>query len=177
MEKTIYIFPGLANRPEHLDNLKLNGKKIVISYPDFDLKDDKELYIQKIAEQIKEEYPIFVGFSLGGVLAERVAQYKKPQLFFLISSAKNNKELSSWIKLLVWLKPQQKMLIPLSHIILIFLNSKTKEIVKDRLQNANQKFLNLLFGFFTSFPEKINTIKLKSCEEIISLQLFNFINR
>ena len=160
MEKIIYIFPGLANKPEHLDNLKLNGKKVVINYPNFDLKDDRELYIQKIAEQIKEEYPIFVSFSLGGVLAERVAQYKKPQLFFLISSAKEGKEISWWIRLLIWLKPQKKMLISLSHIVLIFMNSKIRKIVKDRLQNANQNFLNLLFGFFVSFPKNINTTKL-----------------
>ncbi|MCX6755262.1 MAG: alpha/beta hydrolase [Candidatus Nomurabacteria bacterium] len=160
MEKNIYIFPGLANGPEHLDTLKLDGKKIIITYPNFELNEDKELYLQKIAEQITDENPIFVGFSLGGILALHVAKYKKPEIFFLISSGKERKELGWLFKFLVLVKPKGKTVLFFSKIVLMFMSPKTREISQNRINKASQNFLNLLFGFFSYFPEDVNSKRL-----------------
>ena len=45
MEKTIYIFPGLANGPENFDKIHTENKKVIIVYPEFNLGEDQELYI------------------------------------------------------------------------------------------------------------------------------------
>ena len=58
------------------------------------------------------------------------------------------------------MKPSKNILIPLSHVTLIFMKKKTRKIVKDRLQKSNQNFLNLVFGFFTVFPKSINSKKV-----------------
>ena len=147
IKEKIYIFPGIANSIEIMEKIDLGKEKMIIEYPEYNLKDNQEEYLKKIAKGIEDENPVFVGFSLGGIIALRTAKYKKPKLIFLVSSIKHTSESSLFVRIIARLKLSKKILTPLA-IFFAGLTGKNKKIIRNRVRNGDQNFLNLLYGFF-----------------------------
>jgi pimeloyl-ACP methyl ester carboxylesterase len=56
-------------------------------------------YALRIAENIKDEYPVLLGVSFGGMMAIEIAKYIPVKAVILISSIKNSDELPRWMRL------------------------------------------------------------------------------
>ena len=92
--KNIYCISGLGADERVFRNLKIPGAKLVyLPWAQYDKHDEMSCYAQKMAYQIKEENPIVLGVSFGGMLATEMKILNPHQKTIIISSAKTNKEL------------------------------------------------------------------------------------
>ncbi len=94
--KTIYLFSGLGADYRVFQNLELAGyRKVFIQWVDPEDGESIAHYAAKIREQVKEELPIFVGVSFGGMVALEVAKQIPVKKIVMISSAKTRAELDA----------------------------------------------------------------------------------
>lgn len=92
--QAIYCLSGLGADHRAFQKLDLPGYKLifikwVIPYKNESMSD----YAVRLSSQIKEEKPILIGLSFGGMLAIEISKLIGTSIVFLISSAKNKSEL------------------------------------------------------------------------------------
>ncbi|MCW3122702.1 MAG: hypothetical protein JWQ38_2194 [Flavipsychrobacter sp.] len=91
--------------------LHIQGYELVpVKWVPFSASDSLASYAPKLSDTIKDEYPILLGLSLGGMLAVEIGKIRKTEKILLISSAKVASELpaiarSSFSKNLVKILP------------------------------------------------------------------------
>jgi len=93
----IYFMPGLAAGPEIFKKLSLDKEKYTFHY----LKWIKPLgvaeridnYAFRLSAKIKEENPVLVGVSFGGIMVQELAKFLNPRKVIIISSVKSPDEL------------------------------------------------------------------------------------
>jgi esterase/lipase len=98
----IYFMPGLAAGPEIFKNLELDVEKFTFHY----LKWIKPLavaeridnYAFRLSTEIKEENPILIGVSFGGIMVQELAKFVNPKKVIIISSVKSPNELPGRFK-------------------------------------------------------------------------------
>ena len=121
--KRIYCISGLGADERAFQKLSVKGAEIVpVKWCSFDKHDDLQCYAQKMSSTIKEDKPIILGLSFGGMLATEISKMRETTKVFLVSSAKRSDELpdsSGLLKFIVnnkilpdWLvtMPNSKML-------------------------------------------------------------------
>lgn len=92
--KNIYCISGLGADERIFKNLAIPGAQLVhLPWVAFDKHDEIPCYAQKMASQIKEDNPIIIGLSFGGMIAVEIAKMMSVRQVFLISSAKGKMEL------------------------------------------------------------------------------------
>lgn len=93
----IYCISGIGADERIFKNLHIPGTELVhIRWPEFDKHDELGCYAQKIIPQIKEENPVLLGLSFGGMLAVEIAKIHPVKKIFLVSSAKTKEELPQY---------------------------------------------------------------------------------
>ena len=104
MEKTpIYFMPGLAASPKIFENLAFDLNRYTLHYlnwiapqtPDEDISS----YACRLSAHIKEENPVLIGVSFGGIIVQELASYVHPKKVIIISSVKHQDELPKRFKL------------------------------------------------------------------------------
>ncbi|XZF14739.1 alpha/beta fold hydrolase [Chitinophagaceae bacterium MMS25-I14] len=92
--KNIYCISGLGADQRIFQKLDIPGAKLVhIPWPPYDKHDEMSCYAQKVAAAIKEENPILLGVSFGGMLSMEIAKLVPTQKIIIVSSAKTKNEL------------------------------------------------------------------------------------
>ena len=89
----IYCISGLGADRRIFDNLKIKDVNLVhIKWPVHSKTDAMSSYAVKVSEIIKEDNPVIMGVSFGGMLAVEIAKVRPVKRAILISSAKDIRE-------------------------------------------------------------------------------------
>ena len=97
--KNIYCISGLGADEGAFSRLKIEGYQLV--YLPWLLPQKKESirdYAQRMSEGIKEDNPIIMGLSFGGMMAIEIAKLLPVAKIILISSIRTAEELPRWMK-------------------------------------------------------------------------------
>jgi len=97
----IYLMPGMAASPAIFDGLHF-PEKYDVHYLEWIIPFDDEpltAYTNRIIkQQIKEENPILLGVSFGGIIVQEIAKQIRVRKLILISTIKTHKEFQSFYK-------------------------------------------------------------------------------
>lgn len=103
--KTIYCISGLGADERAFSKLKIPGYQLqVIQWLTPDNNESLEHYSERMRSGIKEEKPILMGLSFGGMVCTEIAKQIPVEKIILISSIKSSKELPLWMKTVATLK-------------------------------------------------------------------------
>lgn len=94
--QTVYFFPGQGSDECIFEKIKLDStyKKVYLSYPVPERKEDMRSYALRIAQEVDTTSPYsFIGVSLGGMLISELMSVYRPEKAIVISSAKCRSEL------------------------------------------------------------------------------------
>lgn len=92
--KKIYCLSGLGADERIFANLRIDGAELVhLPWPEYDEHDELPCYAQKMSALIKDENPILLGVSFGGMLAVEIAKIRKVEKVIIVSSAKTKEEI------------------------------------------------------------------------------------
>ncbi|MCV6631414.1 MAG: alpha/beta hydrolase [Flavobacteriaceae bacterium] len=92
----IYLVPGMAANASIFDNLVLDNKQFELYKLEWFVPEPKmsmREYALKLLENVKDESPVLLGVSFGGVVVQEMAKYCNPQKVILVSSIKTKSEL------------------------------------------------------------------------------------
>lgn len=90
----VYCLSGLGADERIYAGIKLNGRKLIhIPWPEHDEYDELPCYAQKVAALIKEDNPLIMGVSLGGMIGVEICKMRPVKKLVLISSAKTRSEM------------------------------------------------------------------------------------
>jgi len=105
MQRKIYCLSGLGADQRIFQNLTIRATTLVhLPWQSFDEGETMESYALKMAALIKEEKPVILGLSFGGMLAVEIAKQRDVSQTILISSIKGVQEfpdMNSFIILLL----------------------------------------------------------------------------
>lgn len=94
MQKRIYVISGLGVDESVFTNLSFGQSEVVfLKWMKPSNDDTLNTYAKKLQSQIKEENPIIVGLSFGGMLAVELAKLMTVHKLILLSSAKTKYEI------------------------------------------------------------------------------------
>lgn len=100
MSKKIYCISGLGADKRIFDNLHLKGYELHhIPWLRPEPGETIEAYAARMAEEIKEENPVLLGVSFGGMIGIEIARQRPLQKLILVSSIKSNGELPGWMRM------------------------------------------------------------------------------
>ncbi len=103
-KRKIYCISGLGANQRVFTKLSLpNTELICLTWPPYDHGDNLKSYARKILPQIKDENPVIIGVSFGGMLGIEIAKIRKVKRLFIISSAKTKHELPRFGKFMTTL--------------------------------------------------------------------------
>lgn len=93
---SIYLMPGMAANPAIFEGLKLDENTFRLHYLEW-FQPEKEMtfeaYARQMCKQIKDENPVLIGVSFGGLLVQEMAMHINVQKVIIVSSVKSEKEL------------------------------------------------------------------------------------
>lgn len=108
MSQNIYVISGLGADHTVFCRLNLPGYQFVhVKWVDTVKGESLDDYAKRLLPQIKEENPIVLGLSLGGMLSLEVAKLIPTKRVISLSSATNYSELPFRYKLAGWLRLQK----------------------------------------------------------------------
>ena len=94
--------PGLAAGPEIFTNLELDPEKFTLHYLKWinpvSVAEKIDKYAFRLSKEIKEESPILIGVSFGGIMVQELAKFVNPKKVIIISSVKSPNELPGRFK-------------------------------------------------------------------------------
>jgi hypothetical protein len=97
--KPIYCISGLGADEKVFTNLKMNGHELrYIPWLRPHKKERLDVYAKRMAENIKNECPVLLGVSFGGMIGIEIAKQISVQKLFIVSSIKSASELPQWMK-------------------------------------------------------------------------------
>jgi pimeloyl-ACP methyl ester carboxylesterase len=145
--KNIYCISGLAADHSMFQRISIEGYNLVpLPWVPFDKEDTLKSYSAKMAGQIKEENPIIIGLSFGGMIAVEIGKIVPCQKIFLVSSIKTSTALSSeysWVKPLLKWAPSSVFNTP-NFYVLDRMGAETDEdkaLLTNEIQNADPAFV------------------------------------
>jgi len=160
---TIYLFSGLGADERAFQELDFGGVSTVhIPWLIPHQKESLREYAERLAKQLKEDDPILIGLSFGGMVAVEVAKLIKPKKLILIASAKSKHEIPfyfRWIgKIRIhWLIPT-RWLKRTSGLTMWFFGAKTpghKRLLEDILHDTDPIFLRWAINTIVSWNNEI----------------------
>jgi pimeloyl-ACP methyl ester carboxylesterase len=100
MKKHLYCISGLGADEKIFSNLQINGYQLIyIPWIRPHGKERIEEYAKRMSEYIKEDSPVVLGVSFGGMMGIEIAKQMKLQKLIIVSSIKSTNELPAWMKL------------------------------------------------------------------------------
>ena len=97
----VYFMPGLAANPLIFERIKLDDTLVEVHYLEWEIpkpKESLEDYAKRMALKIKEENPVLIGVSFGGIMVQEMSKHLQPKKTIIISSVKSHDELSKALK-------------------------------------------------------------------------------
>lgn len=98
----VYFMPGLAANPLIFEKIKLDETLFEVFYLEWEIPECNEIledYAKRMALKIKEENPVLIGVSFGGIVVQEMAKYIRAKKIIVISSVKSKFEFPKRIKL------------------------------------------------------------------------------
>ncbi|QNM86177.1 alpha/beta hydrolase [Polaribacter pectinis] len=99
----IYFVPGLAAGPEIFEHLELSPEKYTFHYlkwiKPLALEESISNYAMRMSDEIKEENPVLVGVSFGGIMVQEISNFIDAKKVIIISSVKTSDELPKRFKM------------------------------------------------------------------------------
>ena len=100
----IYLMPGLAASSKIFEYLKLPTDKFEVHYLEWvipiSVNETLESYAKRMAEFVKEENPVLLGVSFGGILVQEMSHFLDVQKLILVSTIKSSNELPNRLKII-----------------------------------------------------------------------------
>lgn len=98
--KRIYCISGLGADHRVFENLGCDELEMVpVKWMDPIQNESMHDYAVRMADQIRDENPVLLGLSFGGMMAIELSRILQVQKIFLISSIKSGSELPRWMSL------------------------------------------------------------------------------
>jgi pimeloyl-ACP methyl ester carboxylesterase len=98
--KKIYCISGLGADERAFAKLHIEGYQLIHLPWLLPVQNETiEQYAKRMSENIKEENPVLMGLSFGGIVSIEIAKYTPAEKVILISSVKSSKEMPVWMKL------------------------------------------------------------------------------
>jgi pimeloyl-ACP methyl ester carboxylesterase len=149
MKRRIYCISGLGTDEKIFSNLQMNEYELRFIPWIIPHKNERiDRYAARMAELIKEDSPILLGVSFGGMIGIEIAKKMPLQKLILVSSVKTVIELPRWMKLagnlqLNKLLPirSNKLTEKIDNSRLGVSNEEEREMVKAYRKNANKVYL------------------------------------
>ena len=108
-----------------------------------------ESYAERMSKEIKEDDPVILGLSFGGIMSIEIAKIKKVRQIILISSIKTHHELPLWMRLsgklvLDKLLPLKSFALiePIENYNLGLENEEEVQLVHEYRKNISQQYTN-----------------------------------
>lgn len=97
--KTIYCISGLGADERAFSKLKIDGYELkLIHWLMPGASETLEAYATRMRADIKEDNPVLMGLSFGGMVCTEIAKQVPVKKIILISSIKSSKELPFWMR-------------------------------------------------------------------------------
>lgn len=100
----IYFVPGLAASSKIFEFLHFPNDNFELHFLEWILpiseKESISDYAKRMADFVKEENPVLVGVSYGGIIVQEMSKYLHTKKVIIISSIKSNKELPKRLKII-----------------------------------------------------------------------------
>ena len=145
--KTIYCISGLGADERAFSKLSIRGYELKVIHwllPEAD--ETLQAYAVRMRSGIKEENPILMGLSFGGMVCTEIAKQIPVEKIILISSIKSYRELPFWMKAVARLKLNK--IVPLK-------SSKLTQPIQNRMlgvETAEEKTLVASFRRDVDLP-------------------------
>lgn len=97
----VYFMPGLAANPLIFERIKLDDTLFEVHYLEWEIpkpKESLEDYAKRMALKIKEENPVLIGVSFGGIVVQEIAKFISVRKLIVISSVKTKFEFPGRIR-------------------------------------------------------------------------------
>lgn len=145
--KTIYCISGLGADERAFSKLKIDGYTLkVIHWLIPEPNETIEDYAKRMRADIREENPVLMGLSFGGMICTEIAKQIPVDKIIIISSIKSSKELPFWMKTVATLKLNK--IVPLK-------SSKLTQPIQNKMlgvQTAEEKNLVACFRKEVDLP-------------------------
>lgn len=129
--KTIYCISGLGADEMAFSKLRVTGYELkVIPWLIPEQNETIQQYAARMRADIKEEFPILMGLSFGGMICTEIAKQVPVKKLIIISSIKSSEELPTWMKAVAKLR---------LHKILPLGSSKLTEPIQNMMLGASSK--------------------------------------
>ena len=100
----IYFVPGLAASSKIFEFLHFPSENFELHYLEWILplseKESISEYAKRMASFVKDENPVLVGVSYGGIIVQEMSKHLHTKKVIIISSIKSNKELPKRLKII-----------------------------------------------------------------------------
>jgi len=148
--KKIYCISGLGADERAFSRLQIPGHKMVhLPWLLPMEKETIEQYAKRMSEGIKEENPILMGLSFGGMMSIEISKLLPADKIILISSIKSSGELPAWMKRAgklhlnkLFSMQSYKILEPIQNRFLGVSNADEIEMVRSYRKNAPPVYTN-----------------------------------
>lgn len=148
--KKIYCISGLGADKRAFSNLHIPGfALVVIPWIHPGKNETIEHYAGRMRNQIKEDNPVLMGLSFGGIMCIEIAKQIPVQKIILISSIKTKNELPGWMKIVAKTRVNKiyplkgnKITEPLQNYFLGATSKDEKEMARAYRKNANPDYTN-----------------------------------
>ena len=97
----VYFMPGLAANPLIFEKIKLDDTLFDVHYLEWEIPEKDETlehYARRMALNVKEENPVLIGVSFGGILVQEIAKCVSVRKLIIISSIKTSLEFPKRLK-------------------------------------------------------------------------------
>ena len=148
--KTIYCISGLGADEKAFSKLKIKGFELkIIPWLMPQPGETLEHYAGRMCLEIKEEEPVLMGLSFGGMVCTEIAKQIPVKKIILISSIKSAKELPLWMKTVAALKLHKiiplkstKLTEPMQNSFLGVTNEEDKAVAANYRRNVDNIYIN-----------------------------------
>ncbi|SRR5690606_21961035 len=146
----VYFMPGLGASSSIFENIQLDENEFEMFFLEWKIPYKNETlpeYALRMTEDIREENPVLIGVSFGGILVQEINKIIKVRKTIIISSVKSNKEF-----------PRRMKFAKLTHIYKLFPMSVLQNIEKYIPESIDKKHLKGrkdLYKMYLSVRDKL----------------------
>jgi len=149
--KNIYCISGLGADEKAFARLRVEGHQFV-HLPWLMPEGNEPIgqYAGRMAALVKEDKPVLMGLSFGGIMSIEIAKKLPAATVILISSVKSSSEMPLWMRTagkmklnkILPLHASTKLLDPVQNLFMGVTNEKEKEMVRAYRANVPKPYLN-----------------------------------
>lgn len=184
----IYFMPGLAASSAIFERIKLDKDLYTLYFLEWIIPYDNESlekYVKRLLLEIKEENPVLVGVSFGGIIIQEMAKFIKVRQLIVISSVVNESEFP--LRMIFAKKTKLYYLFPTSlfsnyKYLNYFMRGKRFEMYKKFLSINDKKYLDWAFKTIINWKSDTNFLTDKiirihgDADEVFPIKNINLTN-